>query len=236
MDRREVAVGRKVGDRWQEIGNLRWDGQWWARSGRAGDRLGEDRSASVDNRRGEVGWPGDGRLATGQEEDGWRRAGMAGDRDTRMRVLRSSNLGHLRPPTRDRLKKRRAANIGHFQPDVGPDQFLRIVFKPTFNRLRIPHDFVRWFGEIPSNIIVTTNTGCYWRMTTVVEGDDAYIDRGWAAFTVAHRLQIGQFLVFKKVSTFQYNVVIFDYTCTEVMTMCRYHGDTTRCVVFQGHV
>ncbi|KAK1630824.1 hypothetical protein QYE76_005139 [Lolium multiflorum] len=112
----------------------------------------------------------------------------------------------------------------------------RIVIKPTFDRLRIPHDFVRWFGEIPSNIIVTTNTGCYWRMTTVREGDDAYIDQGWAAFAVAHQLQIGQFLVFKKVSTFQYNVVIFDHTCTEVMTMCRYHGDATRCVVFQSHV
>ncbi|KAK1612456.1 hypothetical protein QYE76_036129 [Lolium multiflorum] len=131
-------------------------------------------------------------------------------------------------PRRGTVQKRRAANVGHFQPDVGPDQFLRIVFKPTFNRLRIPHDFVRWFGEIPSNIIVTTNTGCYWRMTTVREGDDAYIDQGWAAFAVAHQLQIGQFLVFKKVSTFQYNVVIFDYTCTEVMTMCRYHGDATR--------
>ncbi|KAK1679038.1 hypothetical protein QYE76_039886 [Lolium multiflorum] len=102
-----------------------------------------------------------------------------------------------------------------------------MVFKPTFSRLRIPHDFVRWFGEIPSNIIVTTNTGYYWRMTTVREGDDAYIDQGWVAFAVDHQLQIGQFLVFKKVSTFQYNVVIFDYTCTEVMTMCRYHGDAT---------
>nr|XP_051189935.1 uncharacterized protein LOC127303218 [Lolium perenne] len=93
-----------------------------------------------------------------------------------------------------------------------------------------------WFVEIPSNIIVTTNTGCYWRMTTVRKGGDAYIDQGWAAFAVAHQLQIGQFLIFKKVSTFQYNVVIFDHTCTEVMTMCRYHGDATRCVVFQSHV
>lgn len=93
-------------------------------------------------------------------------------------------------------KKRRAANVSHFQPDVGPDQFLRIVFKLTFDRRWISHDFVRWFGEIPSNIIVTTNTGCYWRMTMVMEGEDAYIDQGWAAFAVTHQLQIGQFLVF----------------------------------------
>ncbi|KAK1692643.1 hypothetical protein QYE76_009340 [Lolium multiflorum] len=115
-------------------------------------------------------------------------------------------LGSPKTPDEGPSKKRRAANVGHFQPDVGSDQFLRIVFKPTFNRLWIPHDFVRWFGEIPANIIVTTNTGCYWRMAMVREGDDAYIDQGWAAFAVAHQLQIGQFLVFKKVSTFQYNV------------------------------
>nr|XP_051205067.1 putative B3 domain-containing protein Os03g0621600 [Lolium perenne] len=145
-------------------------------------------------------------------------------------------LGSPETPDEGPSMKRRVANVGHFQLDVGQDQFLRIVFKPTFDRLQIPHDFVRWFGEIPSNIIVTINTGCYWRMTTVMEGDDAYIDQGWAAFAVAHQLQIGQFLVFQKVSTFQYNVVIFDYTCTEVMTMCRYHGDATRCVIFQNHV
>ncbi|KAK1630704.1 hypothetical protein QYE76_005019 [Lolium multiflorum] len=111
-----------------------------------------------------------------------------------------------------------------------------IFFRPTFSRLRIPQDFVRWFGEIPSNIIVKTNSSCNWRMTTVREGDDAYIDHGWAGFTVAHQLQVGQFLIFKKVSSFEYSVVIFDQTFTEVMTRCLYHGDVTRCVVFENHV
>ncbi|KAK1609397.1 hypothetical protein QYE76_033070 [Lolium multiflorum] len=133
-------------------------------------------------------------------------------------------------------KKQSAANIGHFQPDVGPDQFLHIVFKPTFSRLRIPQDFVRWFGEIPSSIIVKTNTGYKWRMTTAREDDDAYIDQGWAGFAIAHQLQVCQFLIFKKVSSFEYSVLIFDYTCTEVMTRCRYHGDATRCVAFESHV
>ncbi|XP_051190891.2 uncharacterized protein [Lolium perenne] len=97
-------------------------------------------------------------------------------------------LGSPETPDEVPSRKRRAANVGHFQPDVGPDPFLRIIVKPNFDRLRIPHDFVRWFGEIPSNIIITTNTGCYWRMTTVMEGDDAYIDQGWAAFAVARQL------------------------------------------------
>ncbi|KAK1678710.1 hypothetical protein QYE76_039558 [Lolium multiflorum] len=133
-------------------------------------------------------------------------------------------------------KKRRAANVGHFQDEVGPDHFLRIVFRPTHGQFLIPQDFVKWFGEIPSTIIVRTNTGCSWRMTTMREGDDAYIDQRWAGFAIAHQLKVGQFLTFKKVSSFEYSVVILDHTYTEVMSRCPYHGNATRCVVFENHV
>ncbi|XP_071676699.1 B3 domain-containing protein At1g49475-like [Lolium perenne] len=117
-------------------------------------------------------------------------------------------------------KKRRGrpANVGHFHEYVWPDHFFRIIFKPTFGRLMIPQAFVKWFGEIPSNIIVTTNTGCNWRMTTRREGNDPFIDQGWVAFAIAHQLKVGQFLTFKKVSSFEYSVVIFDHTCTEVVS------------------
>ncbi|XP_071680254.1 putative B3 domain-containing protein Os03g0621600 [Lolium perenne] len=125
------------------------------------------------------------------------------------------------------------ANVGHFHDDVGPKC---IIFKPTSGRLLIPQDFIKWFGEIPSNIIVTTNTGCNWRMTTRREANDAFIDQGWAAFAIAHHLKVGQFLTFKKVSSFEYSVVIFDHTCTEVMSRCPYHGDATRCVIFENHI
>jgi hypothetical protein len=73
-------------------------------------------------------------------------------------------------------------------------------------------------------------------MTTGKEGDDAFIDQGWASFAIAHHLKIGQFFTFKKVSTFEYSVVIFDLTFTEVMSKCPDHGDATRCVVFEEEV
>nr|XP_051201998.1 B3 domain-containing protein At1g49475-like [Lolium perenne] len=81
----------------------------------------------------------------------------------------------------------------------------------------IPKAFVKWFGEIPSNIIVGTNTGCNWRMTMRREGNDAFIDQGWTAFTIAHQLKVGQFVTFRKVPSLEYSVVIFDHTCTEVV-------------------
>jgi hypothetical protein len=127
-------------------------------------------------------------------------------------------------------KKRRGrpAKVGHFHDEQGPDHFLKIIFKPTFGRLIIPKAFVKWFGDIPDNIIITTNTGCNWRMTTRREGDDAFIDQGWSAFAVAHQLKVGQFVTFR--------VVIFDHTCTEVVSRCPYLGGHTRCVVSEHHV
>jgi hypothetical protein len=73
-------------------------------------------------------------------------------------------------------------------------------------------------------------------MTTRKEGNDTFIDRGWAAFAITHQLKIGQFLTFKKASSFAYNVVIFDHTCTEVMTRCPDHGDATRCIMVEEAV
>ncbi|KAK1682965.1 hypothetical protein QYE76_043813 [Lolium multiflorum] len=121
-------------------------------------------------------------------------------------------------PDEGSAKKRRGrpAKVGHFHEEAAPNHFLRIIFKPTFGRLMIPKALVKRFGEIPSNIIVTTNTGYNWRMTTRREGNDAFIDQGWTAFGVAHQLKVGQFLTFRKVSSFECSVVIFDHTCTEV--------------------
>ncbi|KAK1631256.1 hypothetical protein QYE76_005571 [Lolium multiflorum] len=141
-------------------------------------------------------------------------------------------------PDEGPAKKRRGrpAKVGHFHEDAGSDHFLRIIFKPTFGRLMIPKAFVKWFGGISSNIIVTTNTGCNWRMTTRREGNDAFIHQGWTAFSITHQLKVGQLLTFKKESSFEYNVFIFDHTCTEVVSRCPYHGDDTRCIVSEHHV
>ncbi|KAK1643801.1 hypothetical protein QYE76_061606 [Lolium multiflorum] len=130
----------------------------------------------------------------------------------------------------------RKANIGHFPDEIGSDHFLRIIFKPNFGQLLIPDKFVKWFGSIPSNIIVRTNSGCSWRMTTRREGKDTFIDQGCTTFAIAHHLKICQFLTFKKVSTLEYSLVIFDHTCTDVMSRCPDHGDATGCVIFEEEV
>jgi hypothetical protein len=91
----------------------------------------------------------------------------------------------------------RPANVGHFRDEDGPTHFLRIVFKLTLGQLPIPSNFIYWFGPILSNIVVLSNTGCSWRMTTRKDDDKAFIDQGWEAFAIAHQLKIGQFHTFK---------------------------------------
>jgi hypothetical protein len=73
-------------------------------------------------------------------------------------------------------------------------------------------------------------------MTTRRECNDAFINQGWTAFAVAHQLKVGQFLTFRKVSSSEYSVVIFDHPCTEVVSRCPYHGDDTSCFVSEHHV
>jgi hypothetical protein len=51
-----------------------------------------------------------------------------------------------------------------------------------------------------------------------------------------HDLRAGYFLTFRKEAPRIYQVVIFDYTCTKVMTRCPDHGDTTRLVVEEEDV
>jgi hypothetical protein len=89
--------------------------------------------------------------------------------------------------------------------------------------LQIPSKFVEWFRSIPGKIPVLTNTGCNSKMTTKIHTKTAIIDQGWVAFVVTHKLNVGHFLTFHKDAPGLYIVVIFDYTCTQVMTRCPDH-------------
>jgi hypothetical protein len=51
---------------------------------------------------------------------------------------------------------------------------------------------------------------------------------GWSDFAVAHKLKIGYMLFFKKLSARDYKVVVFDYSCCEVVDRCPQHPKSTR--------
>jgi hypothetical protein len=49
-----------------------------------------------------------------------------------------------------------------------------------------------------------------------------------ARFAVAHNLKIGYLLFFKKLTAREYRVVIFDYSCCEVVGRCPEHPHSMR--------
>jgi hypothetical protein len=51
----------------------------------------------------------------------------------------------------------------------------------------------------------------------------AILEAGWPEITVAQNLKIGYLLFFKKLTAREYRVVVFDYSCCEVVGGCPEH-------------
>jgi hypothetical protein len=56
----------------------------------------------------------------------------------------------------------------------------------------------------------------------------AILAAGWPEFAVAHNLKIGYLLFFKKLIAKEYRVVVFDYSCCEVVGRCSEHPRSMR--------
>jgi hypothetical protein len=56
----------------------------------------------------------------------------------------------------------------------------------------------------------------------------AFLEAGWSEFAVAHKLKIDYLLFFKKLTTREYRVVVFDYSCCEVVGRCPEHPRSMR--------
>jgi hypothetical protein len=117
----------------------------------------------------------------------------------------------------------RLANIGHFHEEAGLENFICIIFQQIIDMLQIPSIFFNSFGPILWKITILTNTGCSWTITSKYDGGKAIIDQGWAPFAISHDPRVGYFSSFRRDAPGIYQVVIFDYTCTEVMTRCPDH-------------
>jgi hypothetical protein len=52
----------------------------------------------------------------------------------------------------------RPTNVDHFRDEVGPENFLCVIFEWTLGMLPIPSKFIKWFGPIYGKIAVLTNT------------------------------------------------------------------------------
>jgi hypothetical protein len=56
----------------------------------------------------------------------------------------------------------------------------------------------------------------------------AILEAGWPEFWVAHNLKIGYLMFFKKLTTREYRMVVFDYCCCEFVGRCPEHPRSMR--------
>jgi hypothetical protein len=74
--------------------------------------------------------------------------------------------------------------------------------------------------SVLGKMIIKTTTSCQWEMSVKEVSGKAVLEAGWLEFTIAHNLKIGYLLFFKKLTAREYReyrVVVFDYSCCEVV-------------------
>jgi hypothetical protein len=126
------------------------------------------------------------------------------------------------PPEEGSSKKciGRPPSVSQFHEDMSPTHFYKILMAPGIGLLPLLDDFRPYLRPVLGEMIIKTTTGCQWKMSVKEVSDKAVLKAGWLEFTVAHNLKIGYLLFFKKLTAREYRVVVFDYSCCEVVGRC----------------
>jgi hypothetical protein len=119
-------------------------------------------------------------------------------------------------------------SVGHFHEDISPTHFCKILILPGIGVLPLPDGFRPYLGLVLGKMIIKTTTGCQWDMSVKEVSGKAVLEAGWPEFAVAHNLKIGYILFFKKLTARAYRVVVFDYSCCEVVGRCPEHPRSMR--------
>jgi hypothetical protein len=99
---------------------------------------------------------------------------------------------------------------------------------PGIRVLPLPNSFRPYLVLMSGKMIVKTTTGCQLEMCVKEVGGKAVLATGWPKFAITHNLKIGYLLFFKKLTTKEYRVVVFDYSCCEVVGRCPEHPRSMR--------
>jgi hypothetical protein len=134
------------------------------------------------------------------------------------------------PPEESSSMKRigRPPSVGHFHKDMSPTHFCKILMAPGIGVLPLPDSFRPYLGLVSWKMIIKTTTRCQWEMSVKEVSSKAVLEAGWPEFVVTHNLKISYLLFFKKLTAREYMVVIFDYSCCEVVGRCLEHPRSMR--------
>ncbi|KAK1556950.1 hypothetical protein Q3G72_015122 [Acer saccharum] len=108
-----------------------------------------------------------------------------------------------------------------------PKHFGKVILASTLeeNKLRIPEEFVRKFGEELSDVAtLRVPNGRVWHVRLTKDGKKIWFHVGWNDFVKYHSICVGSFLVFKYGKNSNFDVLIFDTTACEIQYPYYYGG------------
>ena len=119
--------------------------------------------------------------------------------------------------------KRRKTTYGWIKDTTSPNHFCKVVLAPRLDLLPVPAAFRPYLDEVLGDITGKRNTGCIWTITVADVNGRACLVKGWPAFAIAHGLDLGYLVMFKKLGRMEYKVIIFDNSGCEVVRPCPEH-------------
>ena len=110
---------------------------------------------------------------------------------------------------------RPSKQVGYDHGEKTPDSFCKVLFVPELNMLAIPSAFLLpcFDGECPETIKLKASTACIWDIVLKEQDGKIFMDEGWPEFVQGHYLKEGHLVVFKKLATRTFKVVLFDCNC-----------------------
>ena len=106
------------------------------------------------------------------------------------------------------------------------DAFCKMLLIPRGLDVRsIPSSFLPTFGgEYLEAIKLKICKAYSWDVELKKQDGKVILDEGWLDFVKAHDLKVGYFLVFKKLATTSFKVIVFDHdNCEKVIRCAGYH-------------
>ena len=122
----------------------------------------------------------------------------------------------------ERTQKR----VRHAHEEKTPDELCKLLL--TFLGLEvhtIPNGFLHCFeGKCPEFIKLKICTGCSFEVDLKEEDGMVIMYKRWSYFVEAHELELGYFLIFKKINSRSLKVIVFDQDgCEKVIRCAGYH-------------
>lgn len=104
-----------------------------------------------------------------------------------------------------------------------------MVFHPNLSsdRLKVPEKFIKHLeGKVCGSVLLSGPSGNSWNVKLSKNGDELFLDDGWALFVEDHSVESGDSFVFRYDGDLHFSVQIFDQTsCEKEVAFYAKHSD-----------